>query len=158
MLVFYIEMRKSKSIEIFIDTIIVNNEERTVEQAAKRIAPNLKLKQWKYISLESDGLDHIFSNIAIFNPNKERAFIKKDGKVLRWNAQKKTAEASSGDAFTGISLLRRDVPDTGAGSFGPGSETGVCYTMKDVSESDLTKVELLEIFANPHASTLERIH
>ena len=150
--------RKSKSTEIFIDTIIVNNEERTVEQAAKRIAPRLKLKQWKYISLQSDALDYIFSNIAVFNPNKERAFIKKDGKVLRWNAQQKKAEVSDADAFEGISLLRRDVPDTGAGSFGHGSETGVCYTMHNVSESDLAKAELLEIFANPHASTLERMH
>ena len=114
---FSIGNRALKPIEIFIDTIIVNNEERTVEQAAKKIAPSLKLKQWKYISLQSDGLEHIFSNIAVFNPNKERAFIKKDGKVLRWNAQKKIAETSDIDVFSGISLLRRDVPDTCAGRF-----------------------------------------
>ena len=58
----------------------------------------------------------------------------------------------------GIKLLRRDEPDTGAAILGERSETGVCYVCREVSERDLLKKEILEVFANPHAASLNRLH
>jgi hypothetical protein len=56
-----------------------------------------------------------------------------------------------------VALLRRDEPDTGASALGGRSETGICYICRGVAEEDLMREEVLEIFANPHASTLERM-
>ena len=67
-----------------------------------------------------------------------------------------------------VSLLKRDEPDTGAAALDAGSpttpsglrgasETGVCYICRGVGETELLKREVLEVFANPHASTLERM-
>ena len=147
--------RSPGTVEIFIDTIITNNEERTVEQAARRVVPTLSLKQWKYLSLPGETHESILKHIGNFNPNKERAFVRIGGKMHRWNSDAKRTESISDDILNGISLLRRDIPDTGA--MGEGSESGVCYSCTNVSEEDLKKSALLEVFANPHASVLERI-
>lgn len=137
-------VRSSKNTEIFIETIITNNEERTVEQAARRIAPALKLKQWKYLSVPDAQVKKVLADLTIFNANKERAFIR-NGKTGTEFIGKRTV------------LLRRDIPDTGAGVWGSGSETGVAYGIEGVSENELFDSRLLEVFANPHASTLERL-
>ncbi|MBI3331920.1 phosphoribosylformylglycinamidine synthase I [Candidatus Peregrinibacteria bacterium] len=153
--------REAKDVEIFIDTIITNNEEHTVEQAAHRIAPKLSLKQWKYITLGSGSHESVLKQLGHFNPNKERAYVRLKGTLHRWNNEAKKIEPLTEDQvqelFSGISLLRRDIPDTGAPAFGKGSETGICYTCRNVTEKDLKKSALLEVFANPHASTLERM-
>ncbi len=60
-------------IEIFIDTIITNNEERTVEQAAKRYLSGLDLKQYKYVGLQVNIVTDILSKLSFFNPHKEIA-------------------------------------------------------------------------------------
>ncbi|NOS67123.1 MAG: phosphoribosylformylglycinamidine synthase I, partial [Candidatus Peribacteraceae bacterium] len=101
-------VRSPKHVEIFIETIITNNEERTVEQAARRIAPSLKLKQWKYLSVPETAVNKILADLTVFNANKERAFIKK---------------GKDGAEFIGkrIVLLRRDIPDTGADAWVNGS-------------------------------------
>lgn len=150
-----VEDRKPHAVEIFIDTIITNNEERTVEQAARRVAPSLTLKQWKYLALPGETHESILKHIGNFNPNKERAFVRIQGKMHRWNSDAKRTEVMTEEILQGISLLRRDIPDTGI--MGEGSESGVCYSCMNVTESDLTKPALLEVFANPHASILERL-
>ena len=149
--------RTSRNIEIFIDTIIVNNEERTVEQAARKIVPSLKLKQLRYISPGSKDPKKLLSSISIFNPNKEMAYIRRDGKLYQWNADTKSEEECTKDVLDGISLLRRDEPDTGSNAIGEGSETGICYACSGVDESLLTNAKALDILGNPHASTLEKI-
>jgi phosphoribosylformylglycinamidine synthase len=168
---FQIPNREPRDVEIFIDTLIVNNEERTVEQAAKRIVPALRLKQFRYIAPASKKAEEILSHISVFNPNKERAYVRSgsgsesgSARWFRWNAEKKILEAcASLGGFRSDSepqpepvvLLRRDIPDTGASSFGEGSETGVCYALRGIREADLANSRLLEIFGNPHASILE---
>src|SRR3989338_3712003 len=82
--------RKTAGVEIFIDTIITNNEERTVEQAAKRYVPELKLKQWRYLYLPSGDPAQVLKHIGNFNPNKERAFVRRGTQSSRWNSEQKT--------------------------------------------------------------------
>ena len=93
----------------------------------------------------------------MFNPNKERAFIRRSGTLYSWNSSIKKEEKLAGAILKGISLLRRDIPDTGSSGLEEGSETGICYECLGIDEKSLTKRALLEVFANPHASTLEKI-
>ncbi len=137
-------------IELFIDTVITNNEERTVEAAARRIEPSLRLKQLKYIPLKGEPSEYL-RHIANFNPNKEVAYIRR-GKILsRWNAHTKSEEQSSSNVLSGMSLLRRDEPFDRAG------DSGICYVLNGIDEQKMCSKDLLEIFANPHASTLRRL-
>lgn len=158
--------RKSRDVEIFVGTIITNNEERTVEQAARRVLKNLALTQLKYLSPAKKSPESILSHLALFNPNKETAVVRKGGKFFKWDSDAKALmPLEKSPLASAVSFLRRDEPDTGAGALGEpfdsaqgrGSETGVCYVCRGVEEKDLLKREVLEIFANPHASTLERI-
>jgi phosphoribosylformylglycinamidine synthase subunit PurQ / glutaminase len=152
-----IAKRAPSNLEIFIETIIVNNEERTVEQAAKRISSNLELKQFRYMSLKNKSAEDILTTISIFNPNKEIAYIRKsdkESKWYEWDNSKKTMEPTD-NPISDVSLIRRDEPDMNAESLGKGSETGVCYSINNVSKDDLNDPKLQEIFGNPHASVLE---
>jgi len=145
----------SGAVEIFIGTIIVNNEERSVEQAARRIVPALTLQQLKYIALPVDDPARVLQHVASFNPNKEVAYIRRGKTVRKWNADAKQEESLQQSPFgNSILLLRRDDPDTGAAAMGKGSATGVCYVCSDVRENEMEMSELQEVFANPHASTL----
>ncbi|MSR86883.1 phosphoribosylformylglycinamidine synthase I [Candidatus Peribacteria bacterium] len=137
-------VRSVQNPEIFIETIITNNEERTVEQAARRIAPSLRLKQWKYLCVPEKQVKAVLADLTLFNANKERAFIK---------------QGNDGTEFIGkrTVLIRRDIPDTGAASLGQGTETGIAYGIEGISEQELCSIKLLEVFANPHASVLERL-
>ncbi len=151
-------VRSSKNVEVFIETIITNNEERTVEQAARRVAPTLKLKQWKYFSVPEETISKLFSDLTVFNANKEKAIIKRGEKLTHWIASSKSEQQMSSDSFKSKTvLLRRDIPDTGAGSLGEQSETGVAYGIGNISDQELHSANLLEVFCNPHASTLERL-
>ena len=134
----------AKGVEIFIETIITNNEERTVEQAARRVAPALRLKQWKYLSVQVSAVEQVLADLTVFNANKERAFIKK---------------GSEGAQFIGrrTVLIRRDIPDAGSSLCGEGTQTGTAYGIEGISEQEMCSEKLLEVFANPHAGTLERI-
>lgn len=145
-------VRAPRPVEIFIDTVIVNNEERTVEQAARRVHPDVRLKQYRYLAPAGKFAHEILTTIALFNPNKERAFIRREGKFTRWNHERKREETEISQPLRGIALLRCDEPDTGGES-----ESGVCYVLEGVREEYLKDHTLLEIFANPHASTLERM-
>ena len=154
--------RSPRPTEIFIATIIVNNEERTVEQAARRIVPDLNLKQFRYMAPGEKSAEEILMTIALFNPNKESAYIRKNNQWSKWNPDEKQFEDAK-NPLQSTSLLRRDEPDVGASNLGKGSpstssggaETGVCYSFE--SASDEIGPELQEIFANPHASKLEKI-
>jgi hypothetical protein len=128
--------RKPTGLEIFIDTVIVNNEERTVEQSVKRILPS-------------------FSAIAFFNPNKEVAFVRRGEKFFRWDADTKRELPDEPIAKGALKILRRDDPDTGGAALGQGSETGICYVCSGVDEKELFRSDVLELFGNPHASFLE---
>lgn len=147
----------SRGLEIFIDTIIVNNEERTLEQALHRLLPAAKLKQWKYRAEPEGDVRSILSDITFFNANKERAFIRRNGQLFQWNAEKKEERALPGhqthNLFGGTALLRKELPE-------PAEETehGICYVCSDADESALDRSDVQEIFANPHASSLERLH
>ncbi len=151
-----IPLHASLSVEIFIDTIITNNEERTVEQAAKRYEPSLRLKQYRYVGLQEDSSAKLLSSLSFFNPNKERAFVRKQGQCRAWNSEKKALEKTTTTIVQGVAFLRRDEPDTGASSVGRGSETGICYDCKEGATEILSR-ELYEVFCNPHSSTLERL-
>lgn len=152
---FYVRNRVPKGVELFIDTIITNNEERTVEQAARRLFPALTLKQFRYICVpDRDAGFSALSNLSVFNANKEIAYVRERGQLYRWNSEAKTVERRDSKLLKGISLLRIDEPDPGAGAFGPGSETGVCYDCRNVSDADMESQALREVFANPHASAL----
>ena len=153
-----IPLRAAKGTEIFIGTIITNNEERTVEQAAHRLVPDLKLTQLKYVAPGKAKAETLLSRLSFFNPNKETALVRRDGSFYRWDiAGKKLVPVQQSPLAGAVTLLRRDEPDTGGAALGQGSETGVCYICRGVVEGALLKREALEVFANPHASTLERL-
>lgn len=144
----------NQAVEILIETIITNNEERTVEQAARRIIPALELKQYRYLAPSVMDPAQLLSNIALFNPNKEKAYIRRHGAVFQWDADSKTFTAHPVDLLKSLSFLRVDEPDTGALAIG-GGVTGVCYVCTNCEPSVAKEDKLLEIFANPHASRLE---
>jgi len=155
---FSVKKKPAGEVEIFIDTLIVNNEEHTVEQAAHRLLPALKLKQLRYLSLGGGDPQRVLGTISLFNPNKEVAYIRRGGSVFKWDADaKEEQKVSESPLQEGIKLLRRDEPDTGAASLGQGSETGVCYVCKEVSEAELFKNDVLEVFANPHSANLSHL-
>ena len=155
---FSVEEKKAGNVEIFIDTLIVNNEERTVEQAARRVIPSLKLKQLRYLSLGSQDPQEILGTISLFNQNKEVAYIRRGGSVFQWDAEaKKEKEVKKTPLDGGITLLRQDEPDTVGAALGKGSESGVCYVCSDVSQKDLLQSNVLEVFANPHSATLSTL-
>ena len=145
--------RDPKGVEIFIETIIVNNEERTVEQAAKRLLSNISLKQMKYFSLTGDPQE-VLGTISLFNSNKEKAAIRRGKEFFTWDADSKKEVPCDIDRDQ-VVLLRRDTPDTGSASLKEGSETGVCYLCSGVSEEEISKFDVLEIFGNLNSSTLE---
>jgi phosphoribosylformylglycinamidine synthase subunit PurQ / glutaminase len=149
--------RAPMPIELFIDTIITNNEERTVQQAARRVAPKLTLKQYRFVGLKKDRTKELLSSLQFFNPNKEVAYSRKNGAFFRWNAERKVWEEPKHKPLSGIALLRRDLPDAKGAALGDSAETGVLYDCRDVSESTLSQSALSEVFCNPHASTLERV-
>lgn len=140
---------KPASIELFIDTVITNNEERTVEAAARRVKPELRLKQLKYIPLEGEPGEYL-KHIANFNPNKEIAYVRRLKKLTHWDSAAKREEDSTSNLLEGTMILRRDEP------FEANDDPGICYVIQGLdvphNESDL-----LEIFGNPHASTLVRL-
>ena len=145
--------RDPQGVEIFIETIIVNNEERTVEQAAKRLLGDISLKQMKYFSLTGDPQE-VLGTISLFNANKEKAAIRRGTEFFTWDSDSKKEVPLEVDRNK-VVLLRRNTPDTGAANLQEGSQTGVCYICNGVSEEDVTRSDVLEIFGNPHSSTLE---
>ncbi len=152
--------RKGDGLEIFIESIIVNNEERTVEAVARKYAPHLQLKQYRYFSLSHQNPRAVLDDLTLFNANKERAVIRQNGKLMGWDASRKEAtqlaEQKAEQFSQGTLYLRRDEPDTGATSLGEGSMTGVCYAVGgQLDEQALSQSLLLTVFYNPHASTLE---
>ena len=155
---FRVPGRPPMNAEIFIDTIITNNEERTVEQAARRMEPSLRLKQYRFIGLKRDRTKSLLTHLSFFNPNKEIAYVRSGAKWRKWNADKKILEEALHPVFKGIPLLRRDEPDTAGNALGDGAETGVCYDCREVEEAKLLRPEVCEVFCNPHASTLERMN
>ena len=155
---YLIQDRNPKETEIFIDTIIVNNEERTVEQAARRIAKDLTLKQLKYFAFDEVEPAEVLLHLSLFNPNKEIAYIRKGDEVKKWNADEKREEALHNSPLeNGIMLLRRDEPDTGSSRLGKGGESGICYVLGNISEQEISSREFLEVFSNPHSSILMRL-
>lgn len=143
--------------EIFVDTLITNNEERTVEQAARRTLPKLRLKQYRFVGLSDDRYQKLLTSLSFFNPNKEVAYVRSRGVFQKWNPDSRTLEKVPHDILKGIPLLRRDEPDRGAIALGAGAETGICYDCREVGESSLLKTDTCEVLSNPHASTLERL-
>ncbi len=150
-------VKEPRGIQIFIDTIIVNNEERTVEQTARKFAPLLCLKQWKYLATQEKNPAELLADLSVFNPNKERAFVRREGRLYHWNHSAKREDPMTDEKasalLAGTKLLRRDLPDTGAKNLGRGGETGICYACSNVAEQALDR-NLLEVFSNPHASEL----
>lgn len=146
---------KPQDVELFIDTIITNNEERTVEAAARRIEPALRLKQLKYIPLKVEPSEYL-RHIGNFNPNKEIAYVHRctDGtlcRLTRWNSQTKSEEPFSSPILDGLKYLRRDEPFEGEG------DSGICYVVNGIDEQQMCSKNLQEIFGNPHASTLTQL-
>lgn len=144
------------NVEIFIEAIITNNEERTVERAARRIIPSLALRQWKYLSVEESAVRNVLSDLTVFNSNKERAFLRRGKLFSQWDNGNKS-EAAISSFFAGTILIRRDIPDAGCSEFINGAETETAYGIENISEQELCSSRMLEVFANPHASTLERL-
>ncbi len=148
-----VEPAPSRNIEIFIDTIITNNEERTVETAVRRNIPNLSLKQLKYLSPDNKKPEELLTDFSLFNPNKEIAYIREGENVFIWNSDSKIAEKCINNPINGFMLLRINQPDTGAMAIG-GGKTGICYVLSNVTKDEVINSCALTVFANPHSSTL----
>ncbi|MDO8648309.1 MAG: phosphoribosylformylglycinamidine synthase subunit PurQ [Candidatus Peregrinibacteria bacterium] len=156
---FDLHPRTVQGTEIFIDLIIVNNEERTVEQAARRITPSLGLKQLRYVAVPEEKVLPLLRSLSFFNPHKELAYIRRNGQLSTWESRKgkEVPLKKQPHFFAATKLLRRDEPDTSSASLGEGAVQGIVYAIADVEERALANDELLAVFANPHASTLERL-
>jgi phosphoribosylformylglycinamidine synthase len=150
-----IDAAPARDIEIFIDTIITNNEERTVEQALRRIDPAIRLKQLRYLAPKKSEPETVLRRISLFNPNKEIAFVRRGKDLKRFAASDEKVQLFPSGS---IVLLRRDEPDTGAPDLGEGSATGVCYVLSGIDEQKMYSPKILEVLANPHASTLSKLH
>lgn len=144
----------SMPFEIFIGTLITNNEERTVEHALRRLLPSVRLKQWRYIGTRTDHVKELLSRLSFFNPHKEVAYVRAGGSVHLWNSDNKKLDRATTNILQGITLLRRDEPDTLGASFGDGAISGVCYDCRDVASDALLRSSACEVLSNPHASTL----
>ena len=70
----------ASQLENFIETIITNNEERSLEQLLKRYLPKISLKQLRYIWGEDP--DDVLAHLSRFNPNKEVAYVRRKGEKL----------------------------------------------------------------------------
>ncbi len=149
--------RSAHPVEIFIDTVITNNEERTVEQAARRLAPSLRLKQYRYTGLMTDRTTELLSSLTFFNPNKEIAYVRKNNALFAWDSGEKRLRETTKSVLVGVTLLRRDEPDTAGEALGKGCQTGVCYDCRVVSAEKLLREDVCEVFCNPHSSLLERM-
>lgn len=140
--------------EIFIGTLITNNEERTVEHALKRTLPTIHLKQWRYVGMQKDCVKELLSKLSFFNPHKEVAYVRTSGAVHLWNSDSKKVDRATVSIFRGITLLRRDEPDTLGSVIGDGAISGVCYDCRSVERDQLLQTAPCEVLCNPHASTL----
>ena len=149
--------RESMPVEIYIDTIITNNEERTVEQAARRIEPSVRLKQYRFVGLKEDRSRELLSSLSFFNPHKEIAYVRTGGQFMSWDSDAHVLKPTNHHVLCGLSLLRRDEPDTGAAGLGSGAETGICYDCREVEEERLFKPDVCAVFCNPHSSSLEQL-
>src|SRR3989338_4315494 len=94
----------NQEVEIFIDTVITNNEERSLEHLLKKYLPAIQLKQYRYIRCEY--AKEFLSHISHFNPNKEISYIGRKSLDLKGQ----------------ICLVR----------FDEGSTEGICYVCKNV--------------------------
>lgn len=146
--------RDPSGVEVFIDTLIVNNEERTVEQVVRKTLQGLFLKQMKYFALGSGDAKDILENIALFNPNKEKAYIRRGSVFTQWDSDAKK-EVSADSPLSDINIVRFDEPDTGSLALGQGSQTGICYACSGTVNEDVLRKDVLSMFGNPHSSTLE---
>ena len=149
------EFESNCSVEIFIDTKITNNEERTVEQAARHFVPELNLKQLRYIALPKGDPAAVLTAISRFNANKEFAYVRKEGTWYSWSSESKKLDSLNQSPLQSASVfLRRDEPDMGAYGLEQGTQTGICYVCRGISEESQSS-DLLEVFANPHSSSLQ---
>lgn len=142
------------SVEIFIDTLITNNEERTVEQALKRKIPTITLKQYRFFAPTEKKPEELLTHVSFFNPHKEVAYIRSGNSLMQWDPATKKAIKTEKKIFTGTVFVRRDDPNIGAEKLGKGSMSGICYDCRSVNASAMEQPDVLAILANPHASTL----
>jgi len=137
-------------VELFIDTVIVNNEERSVEATLKRFIPDIHLKQFRYCALPQNKPHDLLSRVSFFNPNKEVAYIRRNEKIFRWDHTKKSEVPLKEDGVLSHLMLVRydDYRDNEA----------VCYALHvGDEESLLSSSRTLEVLCNPHSGTLYRL-
>lgn len=99
----------------------------------------------------------VLGSLSLFNPNKEVAYLRKNGTFYKWDADAKTEVEVPSVLKGDVNLLRTDEPDVGGTALGDGSTTGVCYVCSGVSEQEVLRRDVLAIFGNPHSSVLERL-
>lgn len=152
-----IPLLSSNGPEVFIETIITNNEEKTVEKALASSAPSVRLKQYRYFSLMTDTPQRLLGTLSYFNPNKERAYMRKAHAFYRWHPERSEFSRCDQPILCGISFVRFDEPEPQGVSLGTTNRTGVCYDCRNIGETDAQSSSFLEVLSNPHSSTLTRI-
>ncbi len=144
------------AVEIFIDTVITNNEERTIEATLRKIHPHVSLKQFRYIALKEENPHSVLHNIALFNPHRDIAYVRSGEQWFHWrNAEHTLEPLHNTERFQGTMLLRRNGEEKEKEK--KESVTGTCYLCCHIDEQKLYSKEVLEILANPHASTMVRL-
>ena len=103
------------------------------------------------------NINDALRNLSLFNPNKEIAYVRKEQTWSKWDPERKKLEPSSSILYDKINLLRRDSPDTGIDTSIGLVETGICYSITGITDDDLSDLSIKTVFANPHASSLERL-
>ena len=142
--------------EIFIDTIITNNEERTVETVLRKIHPHVSLKQFRYIAFQEGSPHDILCNVMLFNPHRDIAYMRSQEQWFHWRSTEQTLEPlHETEHLQGMMLLRCDLVEKEQQREQP--VTGTCFICNNIDEQELYSREVLEILANPHASTMVRL-
>lgn len=136
---------------ILLESLITNNEERTVEAALKRVLPSVTLKQMKYVPIAGEPREYL-QHIAHFNPNKEVAYVARRApgalKITKWNAREGEETDVSPTLLNGWTIVRRDEPCEGD------MHAGLVYILRGIPDQIKCSESLLNILANPHAARL----
>lgn len=144
-------------VRVYIDTKITNNEEQTVQSVLQKYLPQIQLRQLRYFDISSARLGYVLSSFSLFNPNKEIAYIERGGSFTRWNPEEKIEEVLSVSPFYGDIVIKKTDREEHVNESTSDEETGICYVCSNADESELLSEKILRVFANPHASVLQRL-
>ena len=112
----------------------------------------------RYYDIPESLLGFVLGSFIHFNPNKETAYINREDVMYKWDSSEKLEQIMDESVLNADCVfLCKSVPDPTPSILGHDAESGVCYSIKNVSSNLLHTPEILSVFSNPHASTLSEL-